>query len=66
VFTGRVGLSTRAASGREYIRIVDHATARFTFIPKPPGLERFQGRTVRVARDSAGRLSIQAGPEISR
>ena len=48
-------------SGQEYVRVVDYRAGQFTLIPKTPEAERARvlGRTVHLARDREGRLSLQ-------
>jgi Protein of unknown function (DUF3363) len=65
-FRGRLFPCAPAASGREYVRIVDERQRQFTLVLKPDGVERLRGRMVVVSRDHEQRLSIRVGPEISR
>jgi hypothetical protein len=65
-FRGRVMACAPTPSGREYMQIVDSRTGQFTLIAKPPGAERWGGRTVQLTRDRARGLSLQIDRGISR
>ncbi len=65
-FRGRVIVGARAPSGREYLRVVDYRAGQFTLIPKPPGLERLDGRSVQLTHDRERGVSLQIDRGISR
>jgi hypothetical protein len=55
-------------AGREFVQVVDYRTGQFTLLPKTPDAERAlaHGRTVHLAREREGRLSLQLDRGISR
>lgn len=63
---GRCFACEPTSSGAEFLRVVDEVGRRFTLIPKGTAPQRLEGRTVTLARDAEGRLSIGFGPDISR
>ncbi len=65
-FRGRVVACTRTPSGREYVQIIDYRRGQLALIPKPPGIDRLQGQTVRLTRDRDRGLSLQIDRELSR
>jgi type IV secretory pathway VirD2 relaxase len=58
-FRGRVVACGPGPSGREYLQIVDQRAGQFALIRKLPATESLEGRTVHLARDRNGRLSVQ-------
>jgi hypothetical protein len=65
-FRGRLFACPPSPSGREYVRVVDFATGRFTLAPKPPEAARLEGRVVSVALDRQRGLSIEIDRGLSR
>ena len=63
---GRLFACAPTAQGREYVRIVDFATNRFTLVPRPPDALRLEGRMVTVTLDHRLGLSIGIDRGISR
>ena len=65
-FRGRVMACAPTPTGREFVRVVDYRTGQFTLVAKSPELARLDGRTVQLARDREGRLTLQIDRGISR
>jgi type IV secretory pathway VirD2 relaxase len=65
-FRGRLFACPPSPSGREYVRVVDFATGRFTLVPKPPEALMLEGRMVSVALDRQRGLSIEVDRGLSR
>ena len=65
-FRGRLYACPASPSGREYVRVVDLVTDRFTLVRKPPDALRLEGRMVSVAPDRQRGLSIEMGRGLSR
>jgi hypothetical protein len=65
-FRGSLFACPPSPSGREYVRVVDFATGRFTLAPKPPEAPRLEGRMVSVALDRQRGLSIEVDRGLSR
>jgi type IV secretory pathway VirD2 relaxase len=65
-FRGQLVPAPAGPSGTEYVQVVDYRHRQLALVPKPKDAERLRGKVVTVARDPAGRLSIQISPEISR
>jgi type IV secretory pathway VirD2 relaxase len=65
-FRGRLFACPPSPSGREYVRVVDFATGRFTLAPKPPEATKLEGRVVSVALDRQRGLSIEIDRGLSR
>jgi type IV secretory pathway VirD2 relaxase len=65
-FRGRLFACPPSPSGREYVRVVDFATGRFTLAPKPPEATKLEGCVVSVAPDRQRGLSIEIDRGLSR
>lgn len=65
-FRGRLFACAPSLSGREYVRVVDLATGRFTLAPRPLDAPRLEGRMVSVALDRQRGLSIAIDRGLSR
>jgi type IV secretory pathway VirD2 relaxase len=65
-FRGRLYACPASPSGREYVRVVDLVTDRFTLVRKPPDALRLEGRMVSVAPDRQRGLSIEMDRGLSR
>ncbi len=65
-FRGRLFACAPSPSERDYVRVVDFATGRFTLAPKPPEAPRLEGRMVTVVFDRQRGLSIDIDRGLSR
>jgi hypothetical protein len=66
LFRGRAYACPPSPSGREYVRVVDLVTDRFTLVPKLPEALSLEGQMVSVALDRQRGLSIEADRGLSR
>jgi hypothetical protein len=65
-FRGQLFACPSSPSGRQYVRVVDFATGRFTLAPTPPEAFRLESRTVSLALDRERGLSITIDRGLSR